>query len=121
MWGGMLGARLVHGGHELQVAANRGDDGAEEHGDGKPEAIVGLKLLGEGGAAGEQAAEEEDGNTVVIIEHNLDIIKVADHLIDMGPEGGDRGGLIVAEGTPEQVAQVDGSYTGVFLRPYLHP
>ncbi|MBK7176590.1 MAG: excinuclease ABC subunit UvrA [Chloroflexi bacterium] len=63
----------------------------------------------------------DKGNTVVIIEHNLDIIKVADHLIDMGPEGGDRGGLIVAEGTPEQVAQVDGSYTGVFLRPYLHP
>ncbi|MBK8934035.1 MAG: excinuclease ABC subunit UvrA [Chloroflexi bacterium] len=62
----------------------------------------------------------DKGNTVVIIEHNLDIIKVADHLIDMGPEGGDRGGLIVAEGTPEQVAQVDGSYTGVFLRPYLH-
>ena len=62
----------------------------------------------------------DKGNTVVIIEHNLDIIKVADHLIDMGPEGGDRGGLIVAEGTPEQVAQVEGSYTGEFLRPYLN-
>ncbi len=62
----------------------------------------------------------DKGNTVVIIEHNLDIIKVADHLIDLGPEGGDRGGEIVAEGTPEQVAQVEGSYTGMFLRPYLN-
>ena len=62
----------------------------------------------------------DKGNTVVIIEHNLDIIKVADHLIDLGPEGGDRGGEIIAEGTPEQVAQIEGSYTGVFLRPYLN-
>ena len=62
----------------------------------------------------------DKGNTVVIIEHNLDIIKVADHLIDMGPEGGDRGGTIVAEGTPEQVARVEESYTGRFLRPYLN-
>lgn len=62
----------------------------------------------------------DKGNTVVIIEHNLDIIKVADYLIDLGPEGGDRGGEIVAEGTPEQVAQVEGSYTGQFLRPYLN-
>ncbi|MCA9875487.1 MAG: hypothetical protein KC441_17575, partial [Anaerolineales bacterium] len=60
------------------------------------------------------------GNSVLIIEHNLDIIKVADHLIDMGPEGGDRGGEIVAEGTPEQVTQVERSYTGAFLRPYLN-
>ena len=66
----------------------------------------------------------DKGNTVVIIEHNLDIIKVADHLIDMGPEGGNRGGRIVAEGTPEEIVQVDGSYTGQFLRPLLvqrHP
>ncbi len=62
----------------------------------------------------------DKGNTVVIIEHNLDIIKVADHLIDLGPEGGDRGGEIVAEGTPEQVARVESSYTGQFLRPYLN-
>lgn len=62
----------------------------------------------------------DKGNTVVIIEHNLDIIKVADHLIDMGPEGGERGGEIVAAGTPEQVAQVAESYTGQFLRPYLN-
>ncbi|MBE2220218.1 MAG: excinuclease ABC subunit UvrA [Anaerolineae bacterium] len=62
----------------------------------------------------------DKGNTVVIIEHNLDIIKVADHLIDMGPEGGERGGTIVAQGTPEQVAQVDGSYTGQFLQAYLN-
>jgi len=59
------------------------------------------------------------GNTVVIIEHNLDIIKVADYLIDLGPEGGDRGGEIVAEGTPEQVCALDKSYTGQFLRPFI--
>jgi excinuclease ABC subunit A len=62
----------------------------------------------------------DKGNTVVIIEHNLDIIKVADHLIDMGPEGGERGGEVVAQGTPEQVAQVAGSYTGQFLKAYLN-
>ncbi len=61
----------------------------------------------------------DKGNTVVIIEHNLDIIKVADYLIDLGPEGGARGGRIVAEGTPEQVAATPASYTGQFLRPYL--
>lgn len=58
----------------------------------------------------------DSGNSVVIIEHNLDIIKVADYLIDLGPEGGDRGGEIIAEGTPEQVAQVETSFTGQFLR-----
>lgn len=62
----------------------------------------------------------DKGNTVVIIEHNLDIIKVADHLIDLGPEGGERGGLIVAEGTPEQVACVPESHTGHFLQAHLH-
>ena len=62
----------------------------------------------------------EKGNTVIIIEHNMDIIKVADHIIDLGPEGGDRGGLVVAEGTPEEVARVDGSYTGQFLKNYLN-
>ena len=61
----------------------------------------------------------EGGNTVLIIEHNMDIIKVADHIVDLGPEGGDRGGEIVAEGTPEEVAQVKDSYTGQYLRPYL--
>jgi excinuclease ABC subunit A len=61
----------------------------------------------------------DKGNTVVIIEHNLDIIKVADHIIDMGPEGGDRGGEIVAQGSPEEVVQVPASYTGEFLRPLL--
>ncbi|MCK6580199.1 MAG: excinuclease ABC subunit UvrA [Anaerolineae bacterium] len=59
------------------------------------------------------------GNTVLVIEHNLDIIKVADHLIDMGPEGGDGGGLVIAEGTPEEVAQIEISYTGQFLRHVL--
>ncbi len=61
----------------------------------------------------------DKGNTVIIIEHNLDIIKVADHLIDLGPEGGNRGGEIIAEGTPEAVARVAKSYTGQFLREYL--
>lgn len=61
----------------------------------------------------------ESGNSVVIIEHNLDVIKTADHVIDLGPEGGDGGGMIVAEGTPEQIAVVDGSYTGKFLRQVL--
>jgi excinuclease ABC subunit A len=58
----------------------------------------------------------DSGNSVLIIEHNLDIIKVADHIIDLGPEGGDRGGELVAEGTPEEVAQLETSYTGQFLR-----
>jgi excinuclease ABC subunit A len=59
------------------------------------------------------------GNTVVIIEHNLDIVKVADHIIDLGPEGGERGGEIVAEGTPEEICSVERSYTGQFLRQHL--
>ena len=59
------------------------------------------------------------GNTVLIIEHNLDVIKVADHIIDLGPEGGGEGGYVVASGTPEQVAQTAGSYTGQYLKKYL--
>ncbi|MBU6376413.1 MAG: excinuclease ABC subunit UvrA, partial [Bdellovibrionales bacterium] len=61
----------------------------------------------------------DQGNTVLVIEHNLDIIKVADHLIDLGPEGGGAGGMIVASGTPEEVAACSASYTGQFLKPYL--
>ncbi|MEI8332141.1 MAG: excinuclease ABC subunit UvrA, partial [Methanomicrobiales archaeon] len=61
----------------------------------------------------------EKGNTVVVIEHNLDVIKSADHIMDIGPEGGDGGGKIVATGTPEQVAKVKASYTGKFLKPLL--
>ncbi|MNT95557.1 UvrABC system protein A [compost metagenome] len=61
----------------------------------------------------------DKGNTVLVIEHNLDIIKQSDYLIDLGPEGGDRGGTIVATGTPAQVAKVKGSYTGQFLKPIL--
>ena len=53
----------------------------------------------------------ENGNSVLVIEHNLDVIKTADHIIDLGPEGGDKGGMIVAEGTPEEVARVEASYT----------
>ena len=59
------------------------------------------------------------GNTVLVIEHNLDVIKTADYLIDLGPEGGDGGGYLVATGTPEEVAQVEASYTGKYLKPYL--
>ena len=59
------------------------------------------------------------GNTVVVIEHNLDLIKVCDHIIDIGPEGGDKGGMIVAEGTPKQVSQNEKSYTGMFLKKYF--
>jgi excinuclease ABC subunit A len=61
----------------------------------------------------------EKGNTVVVIEHNLDVIKSADYLIDIGPEGGDAGGEIVATGTPEKVAGVKASYTGQFLKGML--
>ena len=59
------------------------------------------------------------GNTVIVIEHNLDIIKTADHVIDLGPEGGDGGGTIVAQGTPEHIAQCDISYTGQYLKKML--
>ena len=61
----------------------------------------------------------EAGNTVVVIEHNLDVIKVADHIIDLGPEGGDEGGSLVFAGTPEDCARCPGSYTGQFLAPLL--
>ena len=61
----------------------------------------------------------DNGDTVLVIEHNLDIIKVADYIIDLGPEGGDRGGNIVACGTPEEIVKVKESYTGEFLKPYL--
>lgn len=63
----------------------------------------------------------DTGNTVVVIEHNLDVIKTADWVIDLGPEGGGGGGLVVAEGTPEQVAAVEASYTGQYLQAALHP
>jgi excinuclease ABC subunit A len=61
----------------------------------------------------------DEGNTVVVIEHNLDVIKQADHIIDLGPQGGDGGGRIVTEGTPEQVAAVKESYTGRYLKKML--
>ena len=59
------------------------------------------------------------GNTMLVIEHNLDVIKTADHIIDLGPEGGDGGGYVVASGTPEEVAQVTESYTGQYLKSCL--
>ena len=63
----------------------------------------------------------EQGNTVVVIEHNLDVIKTADWIVDLGPEGGDGGGEIIAVGTPEEVAKEKGSYTGKYLGPMLKP
>ena len=63
----------------------------------------------------------EAGNTVVVIEHNLDVIKTADRIIDLGPEGGEEGGLLVAQGTPEQVAASERSYTGRFLAEIVEP
>ncbi|MBR0483487.1 MAG: ABC-ATPase UvrA, partial [Oscillospiraceae bacterium] len=59
------------------------------------------------------------GNTVIVIEHNMHVIKIADEIIDLGPEGGDGGGTIVAQGTPEEIIRVPESYTGIYLRPYL--
>jgi excinuclease ABC subunit A len=61
----------------------------------------------------------DNGNTVIIIEHNLDVVKTADYVIDLGPEGGDRGGEVVAAGTPEEIAAAPDSYTGQFLRHVL--
>ena len=61
----------------------------------------------------------DGGNTVIVIEHNLDVIKTADYIIDMGPEGGDRGGTVIAKGTPEQVAECKDSYTGQYIREML--
>jgi len=61
----------------------------------------------------------DQGNTVVVIEHNLEVIKTADWIIDLGPEGGDKGGRVVAMGLPERIVQVPESYTGQYLKPYL--
>ena len=61
----------------------------------------------------------EGGNTILIIEHNLDVIKCADYIIDLGPDGGDNGGEVIATGTPEEVAKVKNSYTGQYLKKIL--
>ena len=61
----------------------------------------------------------DHGNTVIVIEHNLDVIKTADWVVDLGPEGGDGGGRVIAEGTPEEIAQAAESFTGQYLRPLL--
>lgn len=61
----------------------------------------------------------DTGNSIIVIEHNLDLIKTCDYIIDLGPEGGNKGGQIVAVGTPEQVIRNDNSYTGKFLKKYL--
>jgi excinuclease ABC subunit A len=62
----------------------------------------------------------QGGNTVIVIEHNLDVIKTADWVIDLGPDGGSRGGEVIATGTPEQVAEAEDSYTGQFLKKVLN-
>ena len=67
------------------------------------------------------AALVDQGNTVIVIEHNLEVIKTADWVIDLGPEGGDGGGEVVASGTPEEIAGAEGSYTGHFLSAYVKP
>jgi excinuclease ABC subunit A len=63
----------------------------------------------------------DQGNTVIVIEHNLDVIKTADRIVDLGPEGGEEGGNVLATGTPEQVAATVGSYTGEFLADLVEP
>ena len=62
----------------------------------------------------------DTGNTIIVIEHNLDLIKTCDHIIDLGPEGGDNGGEVVAIGTPEQICKYERSYTGKFLKKYIN-
>ena len=62
---------------------------------------------------------KQGGNTVVVIEHNLDVIKTADYIIDIGPEGGDKGGTVIAYGTPEEVAENPKSYTGIYVKKML--
>ena len=62
----------------------------------------------------------DGGNTVIVIEHNLDVIKTADYIIDMGPEGGDGGGMVIARGTPEEVAKIPESYTGQYIKKYVN-
>ena len=62
----------------------------------------------------------DTGNTIIVIEHNLDLIKTCDHIIDLGPEGGDNGGEVVAVGTPEQICKNERSYTGKFLKKYIN-
>ena len=62
----------------------------------------------------------ENNNTVIVIEHNLEVIKVADYIIDLGPEGGDKGGRVIACGSPEEIAQSPHSYTGQYLKKYLN-
>ena len=81
---------------------------------------VGNNIVGRAETLGQATSRLVDqGNTVIVIEHNLDVIKTADWLIDLGPEGGSGGGSVLVEGTPEKVAATKKSYTGQFLRPLL--
>ena len=103
----------------LKIAAELGTRQTGDHLFVLDEPTTGLHLDDVKKLLGVLARLVETGNTVLVVEHNLDVIKTADWIIDLGPEGGEAGGAIVAEGTPEQVAQVDGSYTGKFLREVL--
>jgi excinuclease ABC subunit A len=103
----------------LKIAAELGARQTTDHLYVLDEPTTGLHLDDVRKLLGVLARLVEAGNTVLVVEHHLDVIKTADWVVDLGPEGGDAGGLIVAEGTPEQVAQVDGSYTGKFLRDVL--
>ena len=103
----------------LKIAAELGARQTTDHLYVLDEPTTGLHLDDVRKLLGVLARLVEAGNTVLVVEHHLDVIKTADWIVDLGPEGGDAGGLVVAEGTPEQVAQVDGSYTGKFLREAL--
>jgi excinuclease ABC subunit A len=103
----------------LKIAAELGARQTSDHLYVLDEPTTGLHLDDVRKLLGVLGRLVDTGNTVVVVEHHLDVIKTADWVVDLGPEGGDAGGAIVAEGTPEQIAQVDGSYTGKFLRDVL--
>ncbi len=103
----------------LKVAAELGSRQTSDHLFILDEPTTGLHLDDVRKLLGVLDRLVDAGNTVLVVEHHLDVIKTADWIIDLGPEGGDAGGAVIAEGTPEQVAQTDGSYTGKFLRELL--
>jgi excinuclease ABC subunit A len=103
----------------LKIAAELGARRAADHLFILDEPTTGLHLDDVRKLLGVLNRLVDAGNTVLVVEHHLDVIKSADWIVDLGPEGGEAGGAVVAEGTPEQVAQTDGSYTGKFLREHL--
>ena len=100
----MLRDAVEHGDFEIEIAIPGGEELARQTWNPRLGIVGGLSIL---------------GNTVIVIEHNMDVIKVADYIIDMGPEGGHRGGTVVCTGTPEEVAKVKESYTGQYLKGEL--